>query len=421
MTDPVTVLRAADVPGYRPAGIPEAPANWLWGADWADVRDLWSLQPGIAHLNHGSFGAVPRPVAEEQRRWQERAESNPVRFHRRELPAAVAAARAQVAAFCRADPDGFAFVPNATTGVSTVLAAVSLQRGDEVLLTDHGYGAVRLALERACHRSGARPVTMPVPLTADDVTVRAAVLAGLSGRTRLAVVDHITSPTARLFPVAELVADLRRAGVPVLVDGAHAPGQLQVDLTALAPDFWVGNFHKWCCSPRGSAGLFVANRWRDRVSPLVTSWGEGRGFPLSFDQSGTSDASAWLATPAALDLLGELGWARLREHNRELAAYGQRVLGAALELDTDHLPQDPVSMRVLPLPAGAGSSPETADALQATIAARLGAETALVAWRDQGMLRVSAQVYNAPEEYDRLAAGLPALLAASGASGLGER
>ncbi len=364
---------------------------------------------------------MPRVVVEEQRRWQERADANPVRFHRRELPAAVAAARAQVASFCGADPDGFAFVANATTGVSTVLAAVTLQRGDEVLLTDHGYGAVRLAVERACHRSGARLVTVAVPLTAGDATVRAAVLGGLSGRTRLAVVDHITSPTARLFPVADLVADLRRAGVPVLVDGAHVPGMLPLDLTALAPDYWVGNFHKWCCSPRGSAGLYVADRWRERIAPLVASWGAALGFPLSFDTGGTTDVSAWLATPAALNLLDDLGWDRLRQHNRDLAAYGQRVLAAALDLDLADLPQDPVSMRVLPLPGDEGNSPEAADELQATIAGRLGVETALVAWQGRGVLRVSAHVYNAPEEYDRLAEGLPALLASGGPRGPGGR
>lgn len=390
--------------------------NPIWGEGWEEVRALWSLRGDVAHLNHGSYGAVPVSVQRHQARLRQDMEANPVRWFRQQ-PEAVARARAALAAFLEADPEGTALVVNATAGVSTVLASLAgmsggLGPGDEVLLTDQGYGAVAFAAARAARRSGASVVAAAVPAHAAPGDVVEAVLGAVTGRTRLAVLDHVTSPTAREFPVAQLVEGLHEAGVPVLVDGAHAPGQLPVSVDVLGADFWVGNFHKWACAPRGTAALVVARPWRDAMQTLVVSWGEPDGFPRAFDRVGTADLTPWLAAPSALELLGGLGWDRLRAHNTALAAYGQQVVTGALGVDGDDLWGDPgLSMRVVPLPAGVAPSEEAARALAEDVAKRLGAEVAITAWRGRGLLRLSAHAYNAPADYERLAAGLPRLLA----------
>jgi isopenicillin-N epimerase len=292
--------------------------------------------------------------------------------------------------------------------VSTVLAGFPLAAGDEILLTDHGYGAVALAVARACHRTGARAVTVDVPLDADPDTILAAITAGVTPRTALAVVDHVTSSTARRFPVERIVPALQASGVAVLVDGAHVPGMLPLDLDALAPDFWVGNFHKWACAAPGCAGLYLAPEWRGPVAPLVASWNEPFGFPYSFDQFGTTDLTSWLTLPVAFEVLGGLGWDRLRQHNGDLAAHGQAVVAEALGLDPATLVgDDGVSMRVVELPAGVGETYEAAYEVWERISAELGVEVGVNAWRGRGLLRVSAQAYNTRADYRRLADGLP--------------
>ena len=217
--------------------------NRLWGDDWPQVRELWPLEQTVAHLNHGSYGAVTRPVLEEQQSWRDRMESNPVRFFARELPSALVAARAEVGGFLGADEGSLAFVRNATTGASTVLSVFPLEPGDHVLLTDHSYGAVRIAAERFVPERGAVVDTAHVPLAATDDEVVDALLSQVTERTRLVVLDHVTSPTARRLPLATLVPALQERGAAVLVDGAHAPGMLDLDLERIGADFYLGNLH----------------------------------------------------------------------------------------------------------------------------------------------------------------------------------
>jgi isopenicillin-N epimerase len=385
--------------------------NEVWGPDWAEVRALWPLEPTVAHLNHGSFGAVPTAVLEEQQSWQDRMEANPVRFLARELPGALHQARAEVADFVGVDADAIAFVRNATTGVSTVMSCLPLRPGDQLLLTDHAYGAVRIAADRWARLAGAEVVVVHVPLGAGDDEATEAVTAAVTDRTRLAVLDHITSPTARRLPLVHLVPALKSRGVPVLVDGAHATGMLDLELDRLGADFWTGNLHKWCCAPRGAAVLYAAPDQRAGLRPLVASWGESEGFPTAFDDTGTEDPTAWLAAPRALRTLDRLDLDRVRRHNVDLAVHGQRVVADALGLGPDELPRDPaVSMQLVPLPAGVASDPAEAAALQALIADEAAVEVAVTSWRGNGFVRVSAHVYNAPEDYARLAAALPSLL-----------
>lgn len=386
-------------------------ANPLWGEDWVEVRALWPLEPTVAHLNHGSYGAVPTPVLEEQQSWRDRMEVNPARFFERELPGALDQARAEVAAFLGAEPETVAFLANATTAVSTVLASFPLTAQDAVLLTDHGYGSVRIAAARWTDRAGARLDVAHLDLADDDAAWVEGVLAALTPRTRLVVLDQVTSPTARRLPLVDLLPALRERGVAVFVDGAHAPGMLDVDVSALGADFWTGNLHKWAFAPRGTAVLHVAESWRRAVLPLVASWGEPAGFPGAFSDVGTADLTAWLSAPRALRVLQHLGLDRLRRHNVELAVAGQREVAAALGVDPARLPRDPaVSMQVVPLPAGVATDDASAAALQARIGESAAVEVAVTTWAGRGFVRLSAQAYNAPADYARLAADLPALL-----------
>ncbi len=406
----VLAPRVAIMPA-EPSTVTDDLPNPVWGDDWPQVRDLWPLEQTVAHLNHGSYGAVPTAVLEEQQSWRERMEANPDRFFARELAGALAAARSEVGAFLGAGEGSLAFVPNATTGASTVLAVFPLEAGDRVLVTDHSYGAVRIAAQRFTQDRGAALDTVQVPLDADDPDVVARVLAAVTNRTRLVVLDHVTSPTARRMPLVMLVPELRERGVAVLVDGAHAPGMLDLDIEGVGADFYLGNLHKWACAPRGTAVLHAAERWRPVLRPLVASWGEADGFPLAFDETGTEDPTAWLSAPRALRVLGQLGLDRVRRHNVELAVAGQHEVGRALGVPTRDLPRDAaVSMQLVPLPTGIAATRDDATALQARIGEESAVEVAVTCWQEQGFVRLSAHAYNAPADYRRLAADLPSLI-----------
>ena len=382
------------------------------------ARLLFSLDPAVSHLNHGSYGAVPINVQRAQQRLRDETEANPLRFFGEGLADRVIHTRRHLATFLGADPEGAALVGNATTGAAIVLQSLGLRPGDEIVQTDHAYGAVHLAIERECRRTGASTRVVPVPLRATDVEIAEILGNGLRpGRTRLLVIDQIASATARLFPVAAIVATARAAGVPVLVDAAHAPGMLPDPVDALGADFWVGNLHKWGYAPRGTALLVVAAPWRDQIEPLVVSWEQESGFPRNVEHQATLDYTPWLAAPVGLFTLRTLGVERVRAHNAALSAYGQRVVGEALGLAPADLP-DPggpgIAMRIVPLPPGLATTFADATALRRRIAAELATEVGMNAWRGRGWLRLSGQVYNRAGEYDLLARRLPALLSAEG-------
>nr|MDT0661488.1 aminotransferase class V-fold PLP-dependent enzyme [Micromonospora sp. DSM 115978] len=390
------------------AGAPRPPEP-ITGA-----RLLFSLDPAVAHLNHGSFGAVPIGVQRAQQRLRDETEANPMRFFAQGLTERIAHTRRHLAAFLGADPDGAALVDNATTGAMIVLRSLGLRPGDEVVSTDHGYGSVALAVAHECRRAGAGNRTIAVPLDAPDARIVDIVRDGLRpDRTKLLIIDQITSPTARLLPAAAIVAAAREVGVPVLVDAAHAPGMLATPVAGIGADFWVGNLHKWGYAPRGTALLVVTPRWRDRVEPPIVSWEQESGYPDRIEWQATRDYTAWLAAPVGLFTLRSLGVDRVREHNAALAAYGQWVVGTALGLDPADLPDPggPVAMRLVPLPAGLVATLREANDLRLRIAAEIATEVAVNAWNGQGWLRLCGQVYNRSEEYDRLADKLPALLA----------
>jgi isopenicillin-N epimerase len=378
------------------------------------ARLLFSLDPGVAHLNHGSFGAVPINVQRAQQRLRDEVESNPLRFFDRGFFDRVGHTRRHLAAFLGADPDRTALVGNATTGIAIALQSLRLGPGDEILTTSHGYGSISYAVQRECARTGATAGVVDLPLRAPETDVVERIGAALRpGRTKLLIVDQITSATAYQLPVATIATVATRLGVAVLVDGAHAPGMVPVEVDRIGADFWVGNFHKWAYTPRGVAALTVADRWVDRVEPLVVSWQQPKGFPENVEFQATLDYTPWLAAPVGLFTLRGLGVDRVRAHNAALAAYGQRVIGAALGLSADELP-DPggpdVSMRLIPLPDGVATTQPEAVALRERISDELRTEVNLNAWDGRGWLRVCGQVYNRADEYERFAESLPSLL-----------
>jgi isopenicillin-N epimerase len=382
-------------------------------------RSPWLLEPGISFLNHGSFGACPEPVLEAQRAWRDRLEREPVRFLGRELEGHLDEARAEVAAFLGADPDGLAFVPNATTGVSTVLAS---------LASDHEYNATLNALRAAAERDRARVVLVGIPFPIEDPSrVLEAYLEAVTPRTRLALISHVTSPTALVMPVSAVVRELDRRGVDTLVNGAHAPGMLPLDLEALGAAYWTGNGHKWLCGPKGSGVLHVRADLRAGIRPLVTSHAanddrtDRSRYRLAFDWTGTSDPTPHLAMAAAIRYVGGLhedGWSGLMAANATLARAGRDRLCAALEVPPPAPDAMLGSMAAIPLPS-LSPTPEAAQRLQAALFDEDRIEVPVITFPVKAacqpgggpataLVRISAQRYNRPEEYVALAARLAA-------------
>ena len=374
--------------------VPGPPA---WPGDHDAVRALWALDPEAAFLNHGSFGATPRPVLEEQSRWRSRMEANPVDFLHRRYPSYVGDAREAVAEFLGADPAGLAFVPNATTGVMTVLRSLSLGPGDRVVVTDHVYAAVEIALRSL----GVSLVVVPVDLSCADP--EALLLASVEPGTRLVVVDAVASATAYVFDAARVVAGCRAAGVPCLVDAAHAPGLLPVDLRALDPDYWAGNLHKWCCAPKGAAVLYVRSSLREAMRPLVPSHDHALGFPRALDWAGTHDPTAWLAAPAALDLMASLGWETVRSYGVALAAWGAALMASVPGVS---VPVPPARQGQMVLIDAGLPSWDAAVALRDRFWAGDRVEVGATPWRGRGWLRFSTAPYSTPGDLHRLASVL---------------
>ena len=377
----------------------------------------FALDPAVTFLNHGSFGACPVAVLAEQARLRVQLEAQPVRFFSRELPVLLDRARERLGALVGAEPRTLAWVANATTGVNTVLSSLAFRAGDELLTTNHTYAACRNALHAIAARSGAQVVTaaVPFPLRHEDEVVEA-VLSCVTPRTRLALLDHVTSPTGLVFPLARLLSELRARSVRTLVDGAHAPGMLALDLAALGADYYAGNCHKWLCAPKSVAFLYAPLERQAELRPLVISHGataevgERSRFWLEFDWVGTADPTAALCVPAAIDALSALVPGGLKAHyasNRALALAARDTLCEAL----GGAPPCPDSMlgalAAVPLPEG------DAAALHDLLLDQHGIEVPIVPWSapPQRLLRISAQHYNHIEQYARLGTVLSALLA----------
>jgi isopenicillin-N epimerase len=385
---------------------------------------IWPLDPGITFLNHGSFGSCPRHVLAMQQQLRERLERQPVQFFMRDLEGLVDAARAALAQFVGADTDGLVFVPNATVGVNTVLHSLHFEPGDELLVTDHEYNACRNAFEHAAQRSGARTVVVPIPFplrSADEVV--ASILERVTPRTRLALIDHVTSQTGLVMPIERLVKELQARGVDVLVDGAHAPGMVPLDVERIGAAYYTGNCHKWLCAPKGAAFLCVRPDRQDAVRPLVISHGansertDRSRYLIEFGWTGTGDPTAALCVPEAIRFIGSLvpgGWPDVMRRNRELALAARRVLCDALAID----PPAPGEMigTLVAVPIRDAQKAKIRDVLnldplQERLLAEHAIEVPVITWPrwPRRLVRVSAQLYNSLPQYERLAAALRTL------------
>ena len=389
----------------------------------------WTLDPQIDFLNHGSFGACPRPVLEVQQELRARLERQPVQFMARDLEGLLDEARGALAAFVGADPDDLAFVANATTGVNTVVRSLRLEAGDELLTTDHAYNACRNAL-RVHEAAGVKVIAAQVPWPiASSTQVSDALLSRVSPRTRMVLLDHVTSPTGLIFPVAPIVRALNERGIDTLVDGAHAPGMLPLEVRAIGAAYYSGNCHKWLSAPKGSAFLHVRRDRQERVLPLVIGHGynstrtDRSRFRRLFDWDGTDDPTAFLCVPAAIRFLGGLlpgGWPALMEHNRSLALAGRRALCQALRIP-EPAPAEMIGMLAsVPLPDATQPSASW-DLLQRILYERHRIEVPVYIFPQypRRLVRIAAQIYNSPDQYERLSTALTAEMSVSGGAGGG--
>ena len=370
----------------------------------------WLVDPGTAYLNHGGFGALPVPVAQAAESLRREVEANPTDLFMRQWQGRVDEVRSRVADLLHARTDDLVFVPNATTGTATVLSSLPLSAGDEIVVTDHRYPAVRSQADVLAARHGlvVREVHVPVDVaSAGEIVDR--VLAEVTDRTKLVVLDHIASATGFRFPVEQLVPAVHDADLPVLIDGAHAPGQIEVDLDSLGADFWSGNMHKWVCSPRACAALRVAPQWQDTVRPLVASHDYAHGYQPAFDWTGTLDPIPLLAVPAALDFWDSLGWEAARAEQRRIVGDGARHVAGALSTRVAVRDEFTAAMRLVELPRPLSIADGVA------LMQRLTTEHKVTLYvthhAGSSYVRLGGQLYNTAEDYDRAAAALVAELA----------
>jgi isopenicillin-N epimerase len=380
----------------------------------------WQLDSSIRHLNHGAFGAVPVPVARHQAAIRAEIARNPTRFFAREIEGRLDEARFDLAGFLGSDPDALAWIDNTTTGVNTVLRFVErgLGSGDEVLITSHEYNACRNAVAAMAARVGARVRIAELPFPVSEASeISEAVLSKLCASTRLVVLDHVTSQSAMVLPIGDLVDQIEGSGIPTLVDGAHAPGMLELDLDSLGASFYVGNCHKWLCAPHGAAFLRIAEQYRDSIEPLVISHGwndtrvERSRFRKLFDWVGTDDPSAVLSVPIAIDAIGSAlpgGWPAVMRRNHDLAVEGRRIVLDRIGGDAA-VPADMIgTMAAIGLPPAEEPSVGIVDPLTGAIRESHRIEVPVFSFpaSPQRVVRLSAHLYNTVDDYEALADAL---------------
>lgn len=388
------------------------------------------LDPAVVMLNHGSFGACPRAVLERQRQLRAQMEREPVRFFTRQMQPLLDEARRGLAALIGADPADVVFVRNATTGVNSVLRSLRFRPGDELLLTNHDYNACRNAVRFVAGRAGAKVLVASVPLPVESTRqVIDAVMSRVTERTRLAVIDHVTSPTAVVFPIEEIVGELKQRNVDTLVDGAHAPGMIALDVVRIGAAYYTGNCHKWLCAPKGAGFLHVRPDRQEGIQPAVISHGLNTPrpgytrFQDAFDWVGTDDPTPWLCVGEAIRFLETLtsgGIEELMRRNHQLVLGGRQTLCESLGLSPTCPEGMTGSLAAFRLPDDAdpaaaldkSTAISPVHRLQVELFERFGIEVPVYHWPapPQKLLRISAQAYNSPAQYAQLAEALGSLL-----------
>jgi isopenicillin-N epimerase len=377
------------------------------------IRSEFLIDPDVVFLNHGSFGACPRPVFERYQAWQRELEQQPVDFLSRRQRDLLAEARARLAAYVKAGPDDVVYVPNVTTALNIVARSLPLEPGDEILTTDHEYGALERTWTFVAEHLRARTIVqqLPVPLRDPDEVVEA-VWAGVTDRTRVLFLSHITSPTAVILPIEPLIARAREAGIWTVVDGAHAPGQIDLDLAQLGVDFYGGNCHKWLSSAKGAGFLYVRPELQHLIEPLVVSWGWrprdawSTPFVDAIQRQATHDISAYLSVPDAIDYQQERDWPTVRQECHELARLAR--LGMTEITGIEPLVADDATwfaqMATVPLPACDAAN------LKQRLYDQYRIEIPAGSWGEVPCLRVSVQGYNTRSDIERLLEAVRALL-----------
>ncbi|MCP4538026.1 MAG: aminotransferase class V-fold PLP-dependent enzyme [Chloroflexi bacterium] len=377
------------------------------------LRDTFLLRPDIIFLNHGSFGACPHPVFKDYQAWQLELERQPVEFLGQRFAELMHKARQALGTFVGASADDLVYVPNATMGLNTVARSLPLGAGDEVLSTDHEYGALDRAWRFVCRKRGAQYIRQPVPLPikSEDQVIQA-IWSGVTEHTRVLFLSHITSPTAIIFPVTELVRRARAADIITVIDGAHVPGQIPLDLSALGADFYSGNAHKWMLCPKGSAFLYARREMQHLLEPLVVSWGweaERPGDSRFIDEheyQGTKDIAAYLAVPAAIRFMAVHDWPTVQRTCHELVRYARQRITVltGLESITPDTPAWFAQIASFPLPLC------DATALKQRLYTEFHIEVPIITWNDRQFVRVSIQAYNTQTDVDALVDALKELL-----------
>ncbi len=390
-----------------------------------DLADLFPLDRSYTFLNHGSFGSVPHEVLAAQQRWRMEVEARPIEMLGRRMDDLLRDARSAVARFVGVAPHQLGFVTNATEGVHAVLRSIDWKRGDEIVTTDHVYGAMRQSIRRLADEFGVvlREVTVPLPVSGPDDFI-APVIEAFSARTRLLLIDHITSPTALVLPVVQLAEAAKARGILVLIDGAHAPGSINLHINAIPCDAYTGNLHKWVCAPKGCAFVAGVGAFAERLKPIATSHRYGEGLVREFDWQGTRDMTPWLTAPAALQYLERIGgtriggtgvagegvcdegsgWERVRRHNHNLAVWAMQTLveqwsvESLSPLDGSML----ASMAAIPVPAQVQKRFASEVALQAHLYDVHRIEIPVIDWKGRWHVRVSCHLHTTPDLIERL-------------------
>jgi isopenicillin-N epimerase len=368
----------------------------------AAIRSLWGLDYSRLVVNHGSYGATPIELLDKADEWRRRLEAGPTLFFGTAFPAALRHAAGKVAAALGATGDDLVLLDNATAGCNAVLASIPFAPGDEILVTSMTYGAVLKTARHIAARTGARLVSVDLPFAnATNEALVAALVSGLTSRTCLVVLDHIVSVTAMVLPIAEMAAACRSAGVSVLVDGAHGPGQIPLDVPALGADYYVGNGHKWWMGAKGAAFLWAAPHTHASLHPTIISHAYGSGFTAEFDWTGTRDWSAALVLPDAIDFHARLGGPSLMAANRALARAAAEKLAARFGTALPNPPEMEAAMSLVELPWPGEWDDARANAARRALY-ELGCDGQIVAFKGRPYVRLSAQAYNLPADYDRL-------------------
>lgn len=366
-----------------------------------DLAAHFQLDPDITFLNHGSYGACPKPVFDTFQNWQREVEQNPVEFIGMRLPDLLAESRRKLAPYLGTDADNIVYVKNATFGMNIVARSLKLNAGDEVLTTDHEYGAVNNAWQFNCDRQGAIYKQQPIPLPIEDpIDVVDQLWAGITDKTKVISISHITSPTALIFPVAEVCKRARQAGIITVIDGAHAPGQIDLNMEEIGADYYTGNAHKWLSAPRGAAFLYAHPDRQDALDPLSISHGWHRPnsdqsqFLDYFSVTGTDDYASYLSVPNAIEFQAQNNWPDVRTACKKLLQEAEsRILALS-----GFPPISPDSMyaqlRAIPIKGSVSDYAHLWDTHKIIVP--------ILEWNGHTFVRISIQAYNTPEDVDHL-------------------